>query len=63
MAIDFPDFSPTIGFVAFSRTVGNLWRNPCISHMLKYTIRWESTEKKAAILWEKYEYQFSRLSP
>ena len=48
MAIYFPDFSPTIGFVAFSRTVGNLWRNPCISHMLKYTIRWESTEKKSS---------------
>ena len=31
--------------------------------MLKYTIRWESNGKKAPILWEKHEYQFSRLSP
>ena len=34
MVIDFPDFSRTMGFVAFSRTVGNLWGNPCISHMM-----------------------------
>ena len=25
MIINFPDFPHTIGFVAFSRTVGNLW--------------------------------------
>ena len=25
MIIDFPEFSHTMGFVAFSRTVGNLW--------------------------------------
>ena len=46
MVIDLPDFLHTMGFVAFSRTVGNLWGNPCISHMLKYTIRWESNGKK-----------------
>ena len=34
MIIDFPDFSHTMGFVAFSRTVGNLWGNPCISNMM-----------------------------
>ena len=28
-----------------------------------YTIGWESNGKKASILWEKYEYQFPRLSP
>ena len=63
MSIHFPDFPHIMGFVAFSRTVGNLWGNPCISHMLKYTIGWESDGKKAPILWEKYEYQFPRLSP
>ena len=30
--------------------------------MMKYTIGWESNGKKAPILWEKYEYQFPRLS-
>ena len=65
MVIDFSDFPHTMGFVQFSCTVGNLQGNPCISHMLfpKYTIRWESNGKKAPILWEKYEYQFPRLSP
>ena len=63
MRINFPDFSHTMGFVAFSHTVGNLWENPCISRMMKYTIGWESDGKKAPILWEKYEYQFPRLSP
>ena len=63
MVIDFLDFPHTMGFVEFSRTVGNVQGKPCISHMLKYTIRWESNGKKAPILWEKYEYQFPRLSP
>ena len=63
MSINFPDFPHTMGFVAFSRTVGNSWEKPCITHMTKYTIGWESDGKKAPIPWEKYEYQFPRLSP
>ena len=63
MSISFPDFLHTMGFVAFSRTVGNLWGNPCISHMLKYTIGWELDGKKAPMPWEKYGYRFPRLSP
>ena len=63
MVIDFPGFPRTMSFVAFSRTVGNLWGNPCMSHMLKYTIGWELDEKKAPMLWEKYGYRFPRLSP
>ena len=63
MSINFPDFPYIMGFVAFSRTVGNLWGNPCISHMLKYTIGWESDEKEAPILWKTYGYRFPRLSP
>ena len=46
MVIDFPGFPRTMSFVAFSRTVGNLWGNPCMSHMLKYTIGWGLDEKK-----------------
>ena len=46
MVIDFPDFLRTMGFAAFSCTVESLWGNPCISHMLKYTIGWESYGKK-----------------
>ena len=63
MSISFPDFPHTMGFVTFSRAVENLWGNPYISHMLKYTIGWELDGKKAPILWEKYDYQFPRLSP
>ena len=62
MSISLPDFPHTMGFVASSRTVGNLWGNSCISHMLKYTTGWESDGKKASILWGKYEYQFPKLS-
>ena len=62
MSISFPDFPHTMGFVAFSRAVRNLWGNTYISHMLKYTIGWELDGKKAPILWEKYGYRFPRLS-
>ena len=58
MSISFPNFPHTICFAAFSYTVGNLWDNPCISHMLKYNIGWESDGKKAPILWGKYDYWF-----
>ena len=63
MSTDFPECPHTMGFVTFSRTVENLWGNPYISHMLKYTIGWESDGKKAPILREKYDYRFPRLSP
>ena len=63
MIINFLDFPHTMCFVAFSRTVGNLWGNQYISHMLKYTIGWKSEGKKAPILWEKYDYRFPRLFP
>ena len=60
--IDFRDFPHTMSFVKFSRTVVNLWGNPYISHMLKYTIGSEWDGKKAPILWEKYDYRFPRVS-
>ena len=58
MSISFPDFPHTMGFVTFSRAVENLWGNPYISHMLKYTIGWELDRKKAPMLWENYGYRF-----
>ena len=39
------------------------WGTPCISHMMKYALGWELNGKKTPILWEKYDYQFPRLSP
>ena len=63
MSISFLDFPHTMGFEAFSCAAENLWGSPYISHMLKYTIGWELDGKKAPMLWEKYGYQFSRLSP
>ena len=53
----------TMNFVAFSCTIGNSWGNPCISHIMKYTVGWESYGEKSTMLWETYEYQFPRLSP
>ena len=35
MSVSFPEFPHTMGFVTFSQTMGNLWGNPYISHMLK----------------------------
>ena len=43
--------------------MGNKWGSPCISHILKYNIGWESNGKKSLILWEKYECQFPMFSP
>ena len=63
MRINFTDIPNTMGFVAFFHTVESLLGNPCISHMLKYTIGWELDGKKAPMLWEKYGYRFPRLSP
>ena len=34
------------GFVAISHDMGNWWENPCISHMMKYTTRFESNGEK-----------------
>ena len=62
MGINFPDFLHTMSFVEFSCTVGKLWGNPYISHMLKCIIGWELDGKKAPILCEKYKYQLPRLS-
>ena len=62
VSTNFPGSPHTKGFAGFSRTMRNWWGNPCISHMMKYTIGWKSNGKKAPILWEKYEYQFPRLS-
>ena len=43
MSINFPDFRHTMIFVAFSRTVVNLWGNPCISHMMTLVIFFQWT--------------------
>ena len=34
MIVHFQDFPHTMDFVSFTRIVGNLWGNPCISDML-----------------------------
>ena len=41
LSTNFPDPSHMMNFVAFSRTLGNCWENPCISHITMYTIGWE----------------------
>ena len=63
MSSNFPGPPHTMGFVAFSRTVGNWWENPWISHMMKYTMDGNQMGKKVPILWEKFDYQFPRFSP
>ena len=53
----------SIDFAAFSNAIGNWWGNLSISHARKYIKRWEAGWRNAPILWEKYVYQFPRLSP
>ena len=62
MSNNFPGSPHTMGFVVFPCTMGNWWWNPCISHMMMYSIGWEPYGEKSPILWEKYEYQFPRSS-
>ena len=38
MTTNFPGSFHRMGFVAFSLAMGNLWENPCIAHVMKYTI-------------------------
>ena len=46
--INFSGFSHSIGLrlASISHVLGNWQENPCISHMMKYTIGWDSNEKK-----------------
>ena len=48
-------------FAAFSRAIINWWEKPCASHLVKYTIRRESDERKVPIRWGKKWYQFPKL--
>ena len=48
-------------FAAFSCAIRNWMEKPHISHLVKYTIRWESDGRKVPILWGKNGYQFLRL--
>ena len=63
MSINFPELPQAMGFIAFSCTVRNVWENPRISHVIKYTIGSGSNGRNEPILLEKHEYQFPRISP
>ena len=43
---NFPGFSYSSSFPAFSHAMGNWWENPYISPMVKYTTGWEYNGKK-----------------
>ena len=57
---NFPDFHYLMCFATFSHAMGNWVGNLCITHVMKYTVGWESNGKKAPILCGKHEYQFLR---
>ena len=52
----------SMDFAAFTSATGNLWGNLSISHVMKYITGWESGWRNSHTLWEKYEYQFPRVS-
>ena len=60
MGTNFPASPNSMDFATFSYTMGNSWGNPSVSHIMKYTIGWESKGKEAPIPWEKYEHKFPR---
>ena len=51
-----------VDFASTFRTTRNRWEKPCVSHVVKYTVRWESDGRKVPILWGKNGHQFPRLS-
>ena len=59
----FPRLSQFDGLCCIFQCYGKLMGNLSISHVMKYIRGWESDWRNASILWEKYEYQFPRLSP
>ena len=63
MSTCFPGPPRKMDFVGFFRAMENWWENSWISHMLKYTIEWESDGEITHMLWKKYDYQFLRFSP
>ena len=52
-----------VDFAAFSCTIRNWWEKPCVSHVVKYTARWESDGGKVPILWGKKWVPTSRALP
>ena len=46
LAINFPGSPNSITLAAFSHAIGNWCSNPSISHILKYTVGFESNRKK-----------------
>ena len=48
MGTNFPGFPTSMDFAVFSHAMKNGLGNPWISHMMKYTIAWESNGKKRA---------------
>ena len=48
---NFPGSFRRMGFVAFSNAMGNWCGNPCILHVMKYTIRWEKSTHTMGKVW------------
>ena len=47
-----------VGFPTLSHAMGNLLGKPCVSHVMKYTIGWESDGRKVPIIRGKYGTNF-----
>ena len=62
MGTNFPGCLYYVDFTAFFYAMGNWWGNPCISHIIKFTIGCKSNGKRAPIQWENSQYQFPRFS-
>ena len=54
MSTNFPGLPHTMGFVALFCAMGNWWEDPCTSHMMKYTIGWESDRNKKYLYYGNY---------
>ena len=52
-----------VDFVQFYRAIRNSWEKPCVSLVVKCSIRWESGEIKVTMRWGKVQVPISKAIP
>ena len=51
LGTNLPNFPHLMVLAVFFHVMGNQWENTCISHLLKYTIRWEKSTYIMGKVW------------
>ena len=61
MGTNFLGTPNSMDFIAFSQAMGNWRGNPCISHIIKYTVKCESNGKKHTIVFFAFSHTVGNL--